>query len=128
MINLTDEQIDGIAELVQTIRRQRNHDLMTALNGDKYIYNLEDAGKLIGELNALYNHLCSIKASDEVNIYCALKHAFTAYVLSNEVDGNCKEIMDIIEALTDGQIKACQSCKDDEEALTNDSEVEHKLI
>ena len=118
-MNLSREQILNIDDLVQTLRRRRNKELEEAVNGERYIYNLEDAMRLVAELNATHNHICSVLAADhdEANIYCCLKHMATAYVLSNEVDGDCKEVMDIIELLTNGKIKACQACSDDVDQL-----------
>ena len=114
-MNLSREQILNIDDLVQTLRRRRNKELEEAVNGERYIYNLEDQMRLVGELNATHNHICSVLAADheEANIYCCLKHMATAYVLSNEVDGDCQGIMNIVELITDGKIKACQSCSDD---------------
>ena len=118
-MNLSREQILNIDDLVQTLRRRRNKELEEAVNGERYIYNLEDQMRLVGELNATHNHICSVLAADRdsANIYCCLKHMSTAYVLSNEVDGDCKEVMDIIELLTNGKIKACQACSDDVDQL-----------
>lgn len=118
-MNLSREQILNIDDLVQTLRRRRNKELEEFVNGERYVYNGEDAMRLVGELNATHNHICSVLAADHdsANIYCCLKHMATAYVLSNEVDGDCKEVMDIIELLTNGKIKACQACSDDVDQL-----------
>lgn len=127
---LTKENLEGIDNLIQTLRRRRNQQLIDAVNGKIYIYNLEDLMRLVGELNASHNHIVSALASDEPNLYCLFKHLPTAYTLSGEVDGDCKEIMDIIEALTEGKIKACQACSDDADELKPkaESDVEHKLV
>lgn len=63
--------------------------------------------RLVGELNALYNHWC---VPHEDKIYCALKHTATALVLSAEVDGDLDEIYMIIELITKNKVRRCQGC------------------
>ena len=114
--NVIDSLLN-IDDLVQRERRRRNQQLMDFIDGKNAVYNGEDLMRLVGELNATHNHLCSAIASEHPNIYCVLKHMSTAYVLSNEVDGDCRAVMDIIELLTDKKIVACQACMDDANQL-----------
>lgn len=126
-MELSNEDIQkfrNIADLVQDERRRYNKMLDDYIAGKVDVYNAEDLWKICGELNATYNHICSMLASEHLNIYCCLKHLATAYVLANEVDGDCQNIMNIVELITDGKIKACQSCSDDVNQLTKEDKSE----
>lgn len=124
-MELSNEDIQkfrNIADLVQTVRRIYNKMLDDYIAGKIDVYNAEDLWKICGELNATYNHICSMLASEHLNIYCCLKHLATAYVLANEVDGDCQDIMNIVELITNGKIKACQACSDDVNQLIKEEE------
>ena len=116
------QKFRNIADLVQETRRIYNKMLDDYIGGALYVYNGEDLFRLVGELNATYNHIISMLASEHLNIYCCLKHLATAYVLANEVDGDCQGIMNIVELITNGKIKACQSCSDDVNQLIKEEE------
>lgn len=124
-MELSNEDIQkfrNIADLVQTVRRIYNKMLDDYIAGKIDVYNAEDLWKICGEMNATYNHICSMLASEHLNIYCCLKHLATAYVLANEIDGDCQDIMNIVELITNGKIKACQSCSDDVNQLIKEEE------
>lgn len=103
-----------IAGDIQTLRRERNNQLLRAVEGDDEVYNLEDLFRLVGELNASYNH-CVASLAGDGDIYCLLKHLATAVVLSGEVDGDAEMLYSIVDALTGGKIAPCQSCHVEEE-------------
>ena len=127
-MELSNEDIKTFGNIDDLVQRERG-----ALNSllDSYIcgalssdnmYNAEDLFRIIGELSAVHNHICSMLASEHLNIYCCLKHLATAYVLANEIDYNCQGIMNIVELITNGKIKACQSCSDDVNQLIKEEE------
>ena len=116
------QKFRNIADLVQEARRTYNKMLDDYIGEALDVYNGEDLFRLVGELNATYNHIISMLASEHLNIYCCLKHLATAYVLANEVDGDCQGIMNIVELITNGKIKACQSCSDDVNQLIKEEE------
>lgn len=118
------QKFRNIADLVQDERRRYNKMLDDYIAGKIDVYNAEDLYRCVGELNATYNHICSMLASEHLNIYCCLKHLATAYVLANEVDGDCQNIMNIVELITNGKIKACQSCSDDVNQLIKEEKSE----
>ena len=110
------QKFRNIDDLVQQERRGLNSLLNSYICGvlsSETLYNAEDLFRIVGELNATHNHICSMLASEHLNIYCCLKHLATAYVLANEIEYNCQGIMNIVELITNGKIKACQSCSDD---------------
>lgn len=126
-MELSNEDVQkfrNIADLVQGERRRYNEMLDDYIAGKIDVYNAEDLYRCVGELNATYNHICSMLASEHLNIYCCLKHLATAYVLANEVDGDCQNIMNIVELITNGKIKACQSCSDDVNQLIKEEKSE----
>jgi hypothetical protein len=101
-------------ETLQAIRRTRNKQLTDAIEGKiPSIYNLEDLMRLVGELNALYNHLVASRASDDPDPFCVWKHLSTAIVLSGEVDGDATALYSLAEEMSGGRIRACQACVDD---------------
>ena len=118
------QKFRNIADLVQDERRRYNKMLDDYIAGKIDVYNAEDLWKICGEMNATYNHICSMLASEHLNIYCCLKHLATAYVLANEVDGDCQNIMNIVELITNGKIKACQACSDDVNQLIKEDKSE----
>lgn len=118
------QKFRNIADLVQDERRRYNKMLDDYIAGKIDVYNSEDLFRLVGELNATYNHIISMLASEHLNIYCCLKHLATAYVLANEVDGDCQNIMNIVELITNGKIKACQACSDDVNQLIKEEKSE----
>lgn len=112
---LDDLTIDMIADSIQMVRRWRNNQLVSAVYGDISIYNLEDLVRLVGNLNAAYEHICSAKATDDPSraMFCVYKHLSTALVQSEEVDGNNTAIHDILSLMSGGKITACSACDDD---------------
>lgn len=97
---------------IQEERRRRNKQLLDAVEGRIQIYNGEDAGRLVGELNAAYNH-CVASLAGDGNIYCLLKHLCTAVVLAGEVDGDAEAIYQILQTISNGVIAPCKACQDE---------------
>ena len=111
------DRIITIAANVQDIRRFRNNQLIDAVNGVQEIYNLEDLVRLVGNLNATYQHLCSALTVEDSEraLFCVYKHLATALVQSEEVDGNTVAIYDILGELSNNKIQACGACDTDKE-------------
>lgn len=111
---MTKELLEIVALDIQEERRRRNNQLLQAVKGELDIYNLEDLMRLVGELNAAYNH-CVASAAGDGDIYCLLKHLATSVVLAGEVDGDAAAIYQIIATVTNDKIQPCKACKDEEE-------------
>lgn len=111
---MTKELLELIALEIQEERRRRNNQLLEYTQGNTEIYNGEDLFRLVGELNAAYNHCVASMAADG-NIYCLLKHLATAVVLAGEVDGNAETIYQIVATLTKNKIQPCKACVDEQE-------------
>lgn len=109
---MTKETLELVALDIQEERRRRNNQLLDLVEGRAEIYNGEDLARLVGELNAAYNH-CVASIAGDGNIYCLLKHISTAIVLAGEVDGDAEALYQILAAITDGKIEACKACRDE---------------
>ena len=111
------DKIKDIAENVQQVRRWRNNQLIDSINGVTEVYNLEDLVRLVGNLNATYQHLCSalVVEDSERALFCVYKHLSTALVQSEEVDGNTTAIYEILGEISDNKIQACGACDKDKE-------------
>ena len=114
---MNKEQITTVAEQVQQVRRWRNNQLIDSINGELEVYNLEDLVRLVGNLNATYQHLCSALTVEDSEraLFCVYKHLATALVQSEEVDGNTSAIYSILGQLSNNKIQACGACDDDKE-------------
>lgn len=99
---------------IQSERRRRNNQLLSAVNGDEDIYNLEDLMRLVGTLEAAYNH-CVASIAGDGDIYCLLKHMAYAIILAGEVDGDATALYQIMATITNDKIQPCSSCKGEEE-------------
>lgn len=106
--------LELVALDIQEERRRRNNQLLQAVQGELEIYNLEDLMRLVGELNAAYNH-CVASIAGDGNIYCLLKHLATSVVLAGEVDGDANAIYQMIAVITNNKIQPCKACKDEME-------------
>lgn len=104
--------LELISEQIQEERRRRNAQLQEFVEGKSEVYNAEDLMRLVGELNAAYNH-CVASLAGDGDIYCLLKHLSTSVILSGEVDGDATAIYQMLSALTDGKIEPCSACKED---------------
>lgn len=111
---MNKQTLELVALDIQEERRRRNNQLLQAVQGELEIYNLEDLMRLVGELNAAYNH-CVASIAGDGNIYCLLKHLATSIVLAGEVDGDAAAIYQIVAALTNNKIQPCKACTDEME-------------
>lgn len=108
------------AEMIREERRKYNNRLREVVNGATE-YNSEDLMRLVGSLEAAYNHCLASIASDG-DIYCLLKHISYAIILMGELDNpDVENLYDILAVISNGKIEACSSCKREEENI-NDKE------
>lgn len=56
---MTKETLELVALDIQAERRRRNNQLLQAVQGELDVYNLEDLMRLVGTLEAAYNHCIS---------------------------------------------------------------------
>ena len=99
---------------IQAERRRRNNQLLQAVKGELDIYNLEDLMRLVGTLEAAYNH-CIASVAGDGDIYCLLKHISYAIILAGEVDGDATSLYQIMATITEDKIQPCEACKQEEE-------------
>jgi len=108
------ELLEVVALDIQEERRRRNNQLLQAVKGELDIYNLEDLMRLVGTLEAAYNH-CMASIAGDGDIYCLLKHISYAIILAGEVDGDAASLYQIMATITEDKIQPCASCKGEEE-------------
>ncbi len=109
---MTKETLELVALDIQTERRRRNNQLLDYVEGRAEVYNGEDLARIVGELNAAYNHCVAAIAGDG-NIYCLLKHISTAIVLAGEVDGDAAALYQIMAVISGDKIQPCSACRQD---------------
>ena len=109
---MTKETLELVALDIQTERRRRNAQLLDYVEGRAEVYNGEDLMRLVGELNAAYNH-CVASIAGDGNIYCLLKHISTAIVLAGEVDGDAAALYQIMAVISVDKIQPCSACRQD---------------
>lgn len=101
------------AEMIRIERRKYNNLLESVVSGETAEYNSEDLMRLVGTLEAAYNHALASIASDG-DIYCLLKHISYAIILVGELDApEVEPLYDILAVITDGRIEPCEACKQD---------------
>lgn len=99
------------------IREQRRHynSLLKEVVAGKTEYNSEDLMRLVGTLEAAYNHCLTSIASDG-DIYCLLKHIPYAIILAGELEEpDLEPLYDILAVISNGKIEPCASCHREEE-------------
>lgn len=102
------------AEMIRTERRKYNNLLREIVNGTTE-YNSEDVMRLVGTLEAAYNHALASIAADG-DIYCLLKHISYAIILAGELDSpDVENLYDILAVISNGKIESCSSCKREED-------------
>lgn len=109
---MNKQTLELVAADIQEERRRRNNQLLDLVEGRAEVYNGEDLMRLVGELNAAYNH-CVASIAGDGNIYCLLKHISTAIILAGEVDGDAAALYQIMAALTNNKIQPCKACMDE---------------
>lgn len=106
-------QLKTVAEMLRTERRKYNNLLKEVVEGREE-YNSEDLMRLVGTLEAAYNHALASIASDG-DIYCLLKHLSYAIILVGELDSpNVETLYDMMAIITDGRVEACAACHREE--------------
>ena len=102
-----------VQDMIQEARRKYNKLLEEVVNEPEKATtrNFNDIGRLVGNLNAAFEHCAESLAAPKINIYCVLKHLFTAQVNATEVDGTDGGTWEMIGELTNGVLQACQDCK-----------------
>ena len=104
-------QIDKALEKLLELRRSYSHIIESALESEDK-YEAEDLVKLVGHLQASYDHLLAAKVSGDT--YCVVcKHLPAALILAGEVGTEVGPIYAILSLLTDGKIQPCSSCEED---------------
>ena len=102
------------AELLREERRKYNNLLRDVVEGVAEEYNSEDLMRLVGTLEAAYNHALASIASDG-DIYCLLKHVAYAIILVGELDGpDVEPLYTIMTIISNGRIEPCASCHREE--------------
>lgn len=100
------------AELLRTERRKYNKLLQEVVNG-KEEYNSEDLARILGTLEAAYNHCLASIASDG-DIYCLLKHCSYAIILAGELDvPDVEPLYEILTIISNGRIEPCAACREE---------------
>lgn len=108
-------QLLTVVTKLRDLRRHYNNILKEVAEGKVAEYNGEDLARLVGTLEAAYNHALVSIASDG-DIYCLLKHVSYAIILAGEMDSpDVEELYEIMTIISDGRIEPCASCKREEE-------------
>lgn len=106
-------QLKTAAELIRTERRRWNNRLNALVAGKIKEYNGEDLMRLVGTLEAAYNH-CLASIAGDGDIYCLLKHISYAIILAGELDEpDVESLYEIITIISNGAIEPCAACKSD---------------
>lgn len=107
-------QLKTVAEMLREERRKYNIKLKLLAEGTSTEYNGEDLVRLVGSLEAAYNHCLASIASDG-DIFCLLKHVSYSLVLAGEMDvPEVENLYDIMTVISDGRIEPCSSCRREE--------------
>lgn len=118
-INFPDENerkllIKGVLPKIRELRRFYNNKLNTLVEKNDEEYNAEDLMRLVGTLEAAYNHAVASLAGDG-DIYCLLKHLSYAIILAGEMnDPDADELYEIMGIITEGRVEACAACKQEQ--------------
>lgn len=116
-----EDRLKAAAEMIRTERRIYNNKLRQVVEG-RAEYNSEDLMRLVGTLEAAYNHCLASIASDG-DIYCLLKHISYAIILMGELDEpDVEQLYDILAVISNGKIESCSSCKREEDNNNNKEE------
>lgn len=109
---MSKENIEKAIPLVKELRREYSRLIEFTLESEDK-YECEDMLRLVGHLQATYDHLLASRVQDN-DLYCVLgKHLPVALILAGEVGVEVGPIYNIMSVLTDGKIKPCSACKKD---------------
>lgn len=107
-------QLKTVVTMLRELRRHYNNILNDVANGEVVEYNGEDLARLVGTLEAAYNHAL-VSITSDGDIYCLLKHISYAIILAGEMDTPDVEVLyEIMTIISDGRIEPCSSCKREE--------------
>lgn len=107
-------QLKSVLTRIRDLRRKYNNILNDVANGEEKEYNGEDLVRLVGTLEAAYNH-CLVSLASDGDIYCLLKHVSYAIILAGEMDvPEVEDLYEIMTIISDGRIEPCSSCKREE--------------
>lgn len=107
-------QLKSVLTRIRDLRRKYNNILNDVANGEEKEYNGEDLVRLVGTLEAAYNH-CLVSLASDGDIYCLLKHLSYAIILAGEMDvPEVEDLYEIMTIISDGRIEPCSSCKREE--------------
>lgn len=107
-------QLKFVLTKIRDLRRKYNNILNGVANGEEKEYNGEDLVRLVGTLEAAYNH-CLVSLASDGDIYCLLKHTAYAIILAGEMDvPEVEDLYEIMTIISDGRIEPCSSCKREE--------------
>ena len=111
-----------VADLIREERRKYNNLLRNLVEGKATEYNSEDLMRLVGTLEAAYNHALASIAGDG-DIYCLLKHISYAIILVGELDNpDVESLYEVMTIISDGKVEACIACKSDANAQSENDE------
>lgn len=104
-------QIDEAIVKLRNLRRVYSQAILDALESENpEEYECEDLIRLVGHLQAAYDHLLASKERDN-DLYCVLgKHLPAALILAGEIGEDVGQIYTILSLLSDGKIHPCSSC------------------
>ena len=117
-----DEEIARLKTAAEMLREERRkyNNLLKEVGAGKEEYNSEDLMRLVGTLEAAYNHALASVASDG-DIYCLLKHVSYAIILVGELEKpDVQPLYDILAIITDGRVEPCSACKQDAKERSKD--------
>lgn len=99
-------------EKVKSLRRNYSHMVEAVLDSEDN-YECEDLLRLVGHLQASYDHLLASRVRDN-DIYCVIaKHLPAALILAGEIGYETGPIYEIMSILTNSKIKPCSACEKD---------------
>lgn len=107
-------RLKAVSGMLREERRKYNNLLKDVVEGRAEEYNSEDLMRLVGTLEAAYNHSLAAIASDG-DIYCLLKHVSYAIILVGELDdADVEPLYTIMTIITNGRVEPCGSCHREE--------------
>lgn len=113
------DQLKTVLIKLRDLRRKYNNILNDVAKGELTEYNGEDLVRLVGTLEAAYNH-CLVSMTSDGDIYCLLKHISYAIILAGEMDvPEVEDLYEIMTIISDGRIEPCSSCKREEKDDNN---------
>ena len=105
------------ANIIRSARREYNNKLNELVKDEHSEYNAEDLMRLVGTLEAAYNHILASLSSDN-DVYCVLKHLSYAIILAGELDDtNLEPLYEAMSVISNGKIEACGACRREEDSL-----------